>query len=82
MKDKGTLRGIAFGDRPPTRGQRVPYCPMCGAVMVKRIPKAGAYKKFKPFWGCIQYPDCKGMRDLFGQAGADDEWWYVEGELE
>lgn len=33
-----------------------PVCPKCGAVMAERSGKRGK------FWGCINYPDCKGTR--------------------
>jgi len=39
-----------------------PYCPECGAKMVLRRPGLGA--SWKPFWGCSQYPDCTGTRQV------------------
>ena len=33
-------------------------CPRCGAVMVKRQAKRGAYAG-NVFWGCSNYPKCK-----------------------
>lgn len=39
-----------------------PMCPKCGAFMVKREPKFG--QSWDPFWGCPNYPDCKGSRPL------------------
>lgn len=33
-------------------------CPRCGAVMVKRQAKRGAYAG-NVFWGCSNYPECK-----------------------
>jgi hypothetical protein len=35
-------------------------CPFCGAPMVHRNGRYG------PFWGCSQYPECEGTRDLEG----------------
>jgi ssDNA-binding Zn-finger/Zn-ribbon topoisomerase 1 len=46
----------------------VPYCPNedCGAQMVLRRPRQ--YQDWEPFWGCSQYPECKGARDI-GEDG-------------
>jgi len=33
-----------------------PRCPRCGERMVERTGKYGS------FWGCENYPDCKGTR--------------------
>ncbi len=38
-----------------------PNCPQCGAVMVKRVPKKGE-KAGVPFWGCAEFPKCRGIR--------------------
>ena len=49
-----------------TRGIRtkpVPYCPECGAQMVLRKAKPHKWQ-FNPFWGCSQYPECRGTRDI------------------
>lgn len=46
-----------------------PYCPCCGARMVLRRPKPGSYNKFDPFWGCSQYPDCHGKRNIDPETG-------------
>jgi restriction system protein len=35
-------------------------CPDCGASMVVRVAKKGAYAN-KPFWGCSTYPKCKAI---------------------
>ena len=34
------------------------YCPKCGAKMVRRNGKYG------PFYGCTNYPRCKGTRNI------------------
>jgi restriction system protein len=39
-----------------------PYCPECGAKMNLRRPKQKDI--WEPFWGCSQYPDCRGTRDI------------------
>lgn len=36
-----------------------PSCPRCGAAMVRRVAKSGA-RVGQAFWGCSQYPRCKG----------------------
>lgn len=43
-----------------------PYCPLCGAKMVLRRPRAG--QDWPPFWGCSQWPDCQGKREI-GEDG-------------
>lgn len=35
-----------------------PACPRCESPMVRKEAFAG------PFWGCMNYPDCKGTRDI------------------
>jgi restriction system protein len=37
-----------------------PQCPECGAEMVERIAKQGKFAG-KAFWGCRQYPKCRGI---------------------
>ena len=39
----------------------VPTCPDCGEPMAIRKPKKG--QTFRPFYGCIAYPACKGSRN-------------------
>lgn len=43
--------GLAF-DNPP--------CPMCGAAMARRQQKGTS----REFYGCIRYPNCKGLRNI------------------
>lgn len=43
----------------PEQPLKVPSCPVCGSVMQKRIAKRGA-NIGNEFWGCSQYPRCKG----------------------
>lgn len=42
----------------------VPVCPKCGAVMVQRAAKAKGTTKKNVFWGCSNFPNCKGTRNL------------------
>ena len=45
------------------KGQAKDYsCPICGAPMVPRTSKYG------PFYGCSNYPNCYGIRDINGKA--------------
>jgi len=39
-----------------------PCCPDCGARMILRRPHP--WQDWKPFWGCSQFPDCKGKRQI------------------
>ena len=59
------------------RTKPAPYCPACGAQMVLRKPKPhrNRYDPFDPFWGCSQYPDCKGTRNIKedGTPESDDD---------
>ena len=40
-----------------------PNCPVCSNQMVKRQASRGA-NKGQSFWGCSQYPTCKGTRPV------------------
>ena len=42
-----------------------PKCPKCGANMTKKLVQKGKFKGYE-FFGCINYPQCKGKRDLQG----------------
>lgn len=41
----------------------LPACPACGAAMKKRVAKRGGNSGGE-FWGCIQYPACRGTRNI------------------
>ena len=52
-------------------------CPVCGGKMVSRLNKA----KQQRFWGCADFPRCKGTRDTDGLSRAEkqrdsDESWH------
>lgn len=38
-------------------------CPQCGGIMVKRVTKKGE-KAGIPFWGCAEFPKCRGTRAM------------------
>lgn len=42
-----------------------PRCPICGCNMAVRTAKKGKYKG-KKFWGCSNYPRCKGIVEYYG----------------
>lgn len=50
----------------PIQTKPVPYCPDCGTQMSLRRPKE--HQAWEPFWGCSQYPECKGSRNI-GENG-------------
>lgn len=45
-------------------------CPECGEPMVSRANKATGQR----FWGCSNFPTCKGTRDTDGES------WRERGE--
>ena len=49
-------------DRTETaREAEAPQCPCCGMRMTLRKARQGAHAG-KPFWGCANYPGCRGTR--------------------
>jgi len=38
-----------------------PNCPLCASAMVRRTAKKGAHAG-RQFWGCVQFPTCRGVR--------------------
>ena len=51
-----------------------PYCLECDAKMILRRPSGN--QTWDPFWGCSQYPDCRGTRSINSDgtpAGIDDD---------
>ena len=41
--------------------ETVPHCPVCNALMVKRLARRGV-SAGSSFWGCSNYPKCRGTR--------------------
>src|SRR5205809_5259110 len=41
--------------------ETVPHCPVCNALMVKRLSRRGS-RSGSTFWGCSNYPKCRGTR--------------------
>ena len=50
-------------DAPMPMPSALPACPACGAAMKKRVAKRGGNTGGE-FWGCVQYPACKGTRNV------------------
>lgn len=60
------IRGVSVPDKaagtsPAAASASELACPVCRSAMVKRTAKHGA-NSGKGFWGCSQYPACKGTR--------------------
>lgn len=57
----------------------IPLCPFCKEPMVLRTNHATA----KPFWGCSEYPECRGSRNADGSRNrrrtVGDEYLYPDG---
>lgn len=56
LKEAGFFKKSAEGKKG-----RVPLCPRCNQRMVLRTSRQG-----DKFYGCSQFPDCKGSRDYEG----------------
>ena len=48
-----------------------PNCPNCNKLMVKRLARNGA-NAGNYFWGCSDFPDCRGTLDLSGAPKLSD----------
>jgi restriction system protein len=57
----GTLPAMIPVAIAPVEGSAVPACPSCGNLMVLRTAKRGV-NIGSQFWGCEEYPKCKGTR--------------------
>ena len=44
-----------------------PYCPVCGSRMRLKRPKS--HQQWKAFWGCPEWPDCDGTRNVDPETG-------------
>lgn len=53
--------GNTASDLPVVATASAPTCPVCRSRMEKRVAKRGA-NSGNAFWGCSQYPACKGTR--------------------
>lgn len=50
-------------DPPDPTDLKPPHCPQCGALMALRTAKTGK-NAGQQFWGCTQYPACKGTQPI------------------
>jgi len=57
------LIGCVHSAVPSTTLKAIPSCPRCGAGMVEREATRGEFIG-KHFWGCRQYPNCKGVMPI------------------
>lgn len=62
------IRGVsvpakAAAPSPAATPAGSPACPVCQSAMVRRTAKRGA-NSGNEFWGCSQYPKCKGVRAI------------------
>ena len=49
---------------PAKKPAEPPYCPKCGQPMVLRVVKKAGPHKGKKFWGCKDYPKCRGVLEF------------------
>lgn len=66
LVDARKLRRLIGGYQATRPEQTVPMvtspaCPVCGKHMIERVVKSGP-KAGNKFWGCTQYPRCRGTR--------------------
>jgi len=54
------------------RTKPVPMCPECGEEMVLRRPRVG--QEWEAFWGCSQYPKCRGSRDILPDGTPEPDY--------
>lgn len=47
-------------------------CPECDGPMLSRTGKYGV------FWGCKNFPECRGTRDSMGRSKEDRDRWKAE----
>ena len=55
----GSVRSEARAKQDGT-AEEGPKCPLCGAATRLRKTRQGN----KPFWGCSEYPACRGIADF------------------
>ena len=55
-------------ERPVRVNQRLMlWCPKCGGRMRLRWPRENDF--WDPFWGCMEYPRCKGVTHIDMRTG-------------
>jgi len=63
LESKAATPGGVNRAQPRPDESATPVCPKCGSAMVRRIARCGA-NAGADFWGCSQYPACKGTRTI------------------
>jgi hypothetical protein len=58
-----------------------PLCPICNIPMVVRMVKFGENKGSK-FWGCSDFPNCKGNRNFENQTRPSENTGVVDDEMD
>ena len=64
-------RSTAVTNRP-IRTKPAPACPECGSQMKLRRP--GPRDRWEPFWGCADFPDCRGTRQIMADGSPEEDW--------
>lgn len=62
VADAGALQGTAPPGPAPMAEVGAPPCPKCGQPMVLRTARRRGRHQGEQFWGCPNYPRCRGMR--------------------
>ena len=57
-----------------------PYCPDCGGRMKLRRPVKS--QTWDPFWGCTEYPECKGSRNIQEDGRPETDRYRQSGGLD
>jgi len=64
-EEEGVGRQAKADAQPGDQDQAAPpACPRCGAAMVLREVTREGPRKGTQFWGCPNFPKCRGTRDL------------------
>ncbi len=65
FKQQGGFREKLTALRIEARAQQeaAPECPECGKPMARRTARSGR-NAGRNFWGCTDYPKCRGIREV------------------
>ncbi len=65
FQKEGGFREKLTGIRREARAHEdgAPVCPDCGKPMARRTARNGR-KAGREFWGCTDYPECRGLREI------------------
>jgi len=59
----GYARKVATNANVVASAGVTPHCPVCNSQMIKRKARRGTHAG-QEFWGCPNYPDCRGTRPI------------------